>query len=78
MNSTQQTPPLYKNLPVPVLAEDESYPYLGIDINLKLNFEEYRTKQMDKYKHIISIITKKKYTTDQAITLIIQVAHCNL
>ena len=65
----------YRNKPIPFIQLNESYPYLGIDINLNLDFSYAINSHINKYKASVSYILSKAFTIDQTITLINSVSN---
>ena len=60
----------YKDLAIPVIQKKESYTYLGIDINMRLDFSDTISKHISQYKSSVNSIVFKAFSIDQIISLI--------
>ena len=52
---------IIKNLKINSINNTDNYKYLGLEINLKLDFSKTISQSQKKYKKIITTICKKKY-----------------
>ena len=60
----------FENIPIKKLNKKESYKYLGIWINLKLNWDKMKSEIENGYKKHVNMLKRKRITTDQKIEII--------